>query len=108
MKYAILVFAGALLCNCVPHLAAGLQGAHFPTPFAKPRGVGKSAPLTNFFWGAFNLAAALAILGSHPVFLGANADCLAIGSGAFVLGVHLSRHFGKVRDRAGDAPFPRS
>lgn len=38
-------FAGAFLCNALPHLAAGLQGRPFPTPFATPHGVGDSPPL---------------------------------------------------------------
>ncbi|MGO4713229.1 hypothetical protein [Bradyrhizobium sp. 2TAF24] len=104
MIYPLLVFAGALLCNCVPHLTAGLQGEPFPTPFAKPRGIGPSSPLVNVLWGAFNLAAATTILGVHPVPLGANLDCLAIGAGALALGIHLSRHFGRVRNRLVAAP----
>ncbi len=55
MQIIALVFAGAFLCNCVPHLCAGLTGQKFPTPLARPRGVGLSPPLVNFVWGAFNL-----------------------------------------------------
>ncbi|MEW6644732.1 MAG: hypothetical protein AB1586_29800 [Pseudomonadota bacterium] len=108
MTYALLVLAGALLCNCIPHLTAGLQGAPFPTPFATPRGVGPSPPLVNVLWGAFNLAAALGLLSVHPVALGANPDCLAIGAGALLLGLHLSRHFGKVRNRDVTSSSSRS
>ncbi len=43
MDYLAILLAGALVCNCIPHLTAGLQGQNFPTPFAKPRGVGNSA-----------------------------------------------------------------
>lgn len=43
--------AGLFLCNCLPHLAAGLQGQPFPSPFSKPRGVGNSSPLVNVLWG---------------------------------------------------------
>lgn len=39
MIYVTLFFAGVFLCNAVPHLAAGLQGQPFPTPFARPRGM---------------------------------------------------------------------
>lgn len=104
MKYVILVFAGALLCNCIPHLAAGLQGAPFPTPFAKPRRAGYSPPLINFLWGALNLVGGLAILARYPVALGANLDCLAMGAGALPLGIYLSLHFGKLRNRPITAP----
>jgi len=55
-------FTGALLCNALPHLAAGLQGRRFQTPFARPRGVGESSALVNVLWGFFNLLAGLALL----------------------------------------------
>jgi hypothetical protein len=97
MNYVALFLAGALLCNCIPHLAAGLQGIPFPTPFAKPRGVGNSSPLTNFLWGAFNIGAGLTILSYHPVAVGPNFGCLAIAGGALLLGTYLSRHFDKIR-----------
>lgn len=98
MNYVALFFSGALLCNCIPHLTAGLQGMSFPTPFAKPRGIGNSSPLLNFFWGAGNLVAALALLVRYPPVLGANLDCLAIAASAALLGTYLSRHFGRVRN----------
>ncbi len=104
MTYVALFFAGAFLCNCIPHLAAGLQGNPFPTPFAKPRGVGDSSPFLNFLWGAFNLAVGLALLAAHPTALGANLNCLAIAAGALFLGGYLSRHFGKVRQKPVVAP----
>ncbi len=100
MGYVALFFAGALLCNSLPHLVAGLQGMPFPTPFARPRGIGNSAPLVNFLWGAFNVCAGLGLLSRHPVAVGLNLDSLALAAGAVVLGSHLSRHFGKVRGRA--------
>jgi hypothetical protein len=67
MEYVCHFFAGAFLCNCIPHLVAGLQGAPFPTPFAKPRGVGNSSPPVNFLWGSFNLPAGVALLSAPPV-----------------------------------------
>ncbi len=97
MTYLALFFAGALLCNCVPHLAAGLQGCAFPTPFAKPRGVGNSSPFLNFLWGVFNLGVGIALLSRYPVIVGLNLNCLAIAGGVLLLGSYLSLHFGKVR-----------
>jgi hypothetical protein len=70
MDYVAQFFAGAFLCTCIPHLASGLQGAPFPTPFAKPRGVGNSAPITNFLWGLFNLLVGVALLSAFPINLG--------------------------------------
>lgn len=97
MNYIALFFAGAFFCNCIPHLCAGLQGMPFPTPFAKPRGIGNSSPFVNFIWGAFNFGIGLFILSRHPVLTGLNLDCLALAAGALALGTYLSRHFGKVR-----------
>ena len=90
-------FVGALLCNGIPHLVAGLQGSKFPTPFAKPRGVGESSPLVNFIWGSANLLTGLTILARRPMQLGANFQCLALAAGALLMGIYLSRHFGRVR-----------
>lgn len=96
MTYALLFLAGALLCNCIPHLAAGLRGEAFPTPFASPPGRGLSPPLLNFLWGAANLSLGLWLLGP----LG-DADPrwgrLAVAVGFVAIGVYLARHFGQVR-----------
>jgi len=62
MDYLASFFAAAFLCNCIPHLACGLRGETFPTPFANPRGKGPSTSIMNFLWGAFNLLVALYLL----------------------------------------------
>ncbi|MFZ6647649.1 hypothetical protein ACO0LO_18140 [Undibacterium sp. TJN25] len=97
MHYLANFFAGAFLCNCIPHLAAGLQGLPFPTPFATPRGVGNSSPFINVLWGFFNTLAGLCLLASFPVKVSFSADFLLVLAGALALGVYLSLHFGKVR-----------
>ena len=88
---------GALLCNAIPHLVAGLQGHPFPTPFATPRGVGDSPPLVNTLWGIANLAGGLAVLVGHPVALAFDVPVLGVLAGAVVMGGYLSVHFGRVR-----------
>jgi hypothetical protein len=100
MTFVALFFAGACLCNAIPHLAAGLQGIQFPTPFARPRGVGNSSPFLNFLWGLFNFAVGLVLLSNHPVVVGLNPGCATIAAGALLLGTYLSHHFGKVRRTA--------
>ena len=99
MIYVLLFLAGALLCNCIPHLAAGLLGMPFPTPFATPRGIGNSPPLMNFLWGTFNLGVGVVLVSRYPIALGVNPYGAAFAAGFLVLGVYLSRHFGKVRGR---------
>jgi hypothetical protein len=97
MHYVILFLTGAFLCNAIPHLAAGLLGMPFPTPFAKPRGIGHSSPLVNFLWGSLNLVLGLAGIIDNPFVLGANLDSLVLAIGVLVLGAFCSVHFGKVR-----------
>lgn len=92
-------FAGAFLCNCIPHLVCGLKGEPFPTPFAKPRGIGNSSPLTNFCWGFFNAVAGATLLVSSPIQIGINPSLLSLLAGSFLMGVYLSLHFGKVRSK---------
>lgn len=95
--YIALFFAGAFLCNAVPHVVAGLQGMPFPTPFATPRGIGNSSPLVNFIWGGFNLGVGLYLLTLRPVTIGANVDCAVLATGAIAIGLYLAVHFGRVR-----------
>ena len=91
-------FAGALLCNCVPHAVCGLKGEPFPTPFATPHGVGNSPPLVNFLWGFFNLLAGLALLAWKPVPLNfSDTGVIALLAGVLLMGLFAAWHFGKVR-----------
>ncbi len=100
MEYLGYFFTGAFLVNCIPHLASGLQGIPFPTPFAKPRGVGNSSPLVNFLWGFFNAVVGGCLWLQSAFTAGWNAPVLTALLGALLMGVYLSRHFGKVqRDR---------
>ena len=99
MEYVSHFFAGAFLCNCIPHLVAGLQGAPFPTPFAKPRGVGNSSPPVNFLWGSFNLAAGVALLSASPISIELGAPLLVFAAGFLALGAYLAVHFGKIMER---------
>ena len=97
MHYLADFFAGALLCNCLPHLASGLQGKPFPTPFSRPPGEGDSSPLVNFLWGFFNLLAGAWLLHICPVVIGLDMSLLSLLLGAFFLGLWISIHFGKVQ-----------
>lgn len=100
MDYLRIIFVGALLCNCIPHLAAGLQGRSFPTPFATPRGVGQSSASVNVLWGAANLFSGLFLLVRDLTPLETAAGIAAMGLGFLGLGIWLSRHFGRVEAAA--------
>ena len=62
MTYFYLFLAGALLCNAIPHLVSGVLGQRFFTPWARPRGTGRSSAVQNALWGGANLAAGLALV----------------------------------------------
>jgi hypothetical protein len=96
MHHLLFFVAGLLLCNCIPHLAAGLRGEPFPTPFSKPRGVGLSSPLLNFLWGTSNLAA-FGWLIEIPRMIGSTFSAVMMLVGFLVAGLYLARHFGRVR-----------
>lgn len=97
MNFIALFFAGLFLCNSVPHLVCGLQGAPFPSPFAKPHGVGDSSPLVNFYWGFANALIGTILLTRNPVTVGANAEFIALLAGILVIGTFAALHFGKVQ-----------
>ena len=96
LSYLAIFLAGLFLCNCIPHLAAGLRGERFPTPFSKPRGIGNSSPLANFLWGSTNLSISLTLTRRA---LGMDFSILPflLIAGFLMAGIYLSRHFGKVR-----------
>jgi hypothetical protein len=97
MYYVALFFAGMFLCNAIPHVAAGVRGEVFPSPFSKPHGKGPSSPLVNFLWGSLNVIVGTLLLAGHPVALGLNAGSAALAAGALIIGIFLSVHFGQVR-----------
>ena len=101
MTYVEQFLAGAFLCNSLPHLAAGLQGRTFPSPFANPPTIGHSSALTNVFWGLFNVVVGLVLLDRAPVSVGFNAGFACALLGAAGLGTFVALHFGKVARRAG-------
>jgi hypothetical protein len=97
MNEIALFFAGVFLCNAIPHLAAGVRGEPFPTPFAKPPGKGDSSPLVNVLWGSLNLLIAVLLLSNFPFIVGLNIDFTVLCAGFLISGIFLAMHFGKVR-----------
>ena len=98
MGLVLLFLAGALLCNAIPHLASGTCGDPFPSPFAKPHGVGNSSPLVNVLWGSANLFAGVALMIAWLPGQGMWPGLGAAGLGWLAIGVFAARHFGAVRN----------
>ena len=93
--------AGVFLANGIPHFVHGMSGRPFPTPFARPPGVGDSSPVTNVLWGSANFLGGALLLGAMaPYEPGYNGETAAVALGALVLAVVLAWHFGRVRATA--------
>jgi hypothetical protein len=92
--YLLEFLGGALLANGLPHFVQGISGKPFPTPFAKPPGVGNSSPVVNVLWGFGNWVAGVLLVHSFwPV------NCIGktlVAAGALLLAVPMAHHFGKV------------
>ncbi len=95
LGYLLLFLGGLLYANSVPHFVAGISGAKFQSPFAKPPGVGESSPRVNVIWGVFNM-----VLG-HMFINGWSAALepryIVIMLGVLCMGLFGARHFGNVR-----------
>lgn len=90
-------FAGALICNAIPHLVAGLMGQAFQTPFAKPPGRGLSTARTNVLWAFANLLVAWALLSQIGDFNWRQPLHFAVLlAGGLLLSLRLARHFGEL------------
>ncbi len=102
--YVAHFFAGAFLANGLPHFLQGICGNKFQTPFASPRGVGKSSAIVNVLWGFLNLVVGVALLRIFlPPLPPPPAISIATALGALVMALGLARHFSKVRN---SAPHP--
>ncbi len=97
MKFVALFFAGALLCNAIPHTIRGLCGLPFPSPFAKPPGKGDSSPLVNFLCGFFNFVAGLTLLAHFALHFPIHWTFAVPLLGALAIGIQLSIYFGQVQ-----------
>jgi hypothetical protein len=93
----VLLFAGAFMCNSLPHFISGLMGKPFPTPFSKPRGIGNSSPVVNVLWGFLNFVVGLLLLLRQPINVNFYPNLIALLLGVLLMGLQLSWHFGKVQ-----------
>ncbi len=94
MPYLLLFVGGALLCNALPHLISGLRGEAFYTPWARPRGIGRSSALQNFLWGAGNLFVAVFLIERY-IGSAMRSGIVALALGFLAAGIGLSVIFGR-------------
>jgi len=93
--YVSYFFGGIFLTNAVPHLASGLMGRAFQSPFAKPPGKGLSSSTVNVLWGWFNLGVGYFLTLRVGAFdLHSPMDVLAIALGGILISIQAARHFG--------------
>jgi hypothetical protein len=98
VTYIAYFFGGAFLVNAIPHFVSGVTGHPFPSPFAKPPGIGLSSPVVNVLWGAFNFAIAyLLIFRVVPFDIRNTIDILLVATGGLVMGIQLASWFGRAR-----------
>lgn len=107
MTYILVFLAGALIANALPHLASGVRGEAFPTPFARPPGIGLSSPVVNAIWGCANLAVG-ALLARRLQSIELRHGGIVFGIGFAVAAIALARYFGGVRQRHSTQPSPIS
>ena len=96
------VFGGLFITNAAPHLASGLMGRPFQSPFAKPPGRGLSSPTVNVLWGCGNLMVGYVLLAWVGKFdIQSGPDAAALGVGVLVTSLLLARMFGAVNGGDG-------
>jgi hypothetical protein len=96
-NYIACLFAGMFLANVVPHLAHGISGDRFPTPFAHPPGKGLSSPTTNVVWALANLIVGYVLFRVGKVSSGGISALAVFFVGIAVLSTWLSVLFAKLR-----------
>lgn len=94
MPHDLACAAGAaLVINAVPHGLAEVVGKPFPSPFAKPPGVGLSGRVPNLVWSAANAAAGVALLRGRD---GSVRERAVVAVSGVLTAAALTAYFGKL------------
>jgi hypothetical protein len=75
----------------------GISGRPFPTPFARPPGVGDSSPRLNVIWGFANFVVGYILLALWEAAPRPDGDLVVIFAGILFAAVLLAQHFARVR-----------
>lgn len=92
-NYLACFLAGLFLTNFVPHFVKGVCGDRFPTPFAKPPGIGLSSPTVNVVWALLNLAVGFLLFRAGKVSTGGNSALAVFFVAAALLSIMTSVRF---------------
>lgn len=94
-NYLFCFLSGMFLANFVPHFVYGICGNKFPTPFAKPHGIGPSSPTVNVIWALVNLAAGTLLFKSGHANSQNWITYAVLFAGLAIMSIYLSFHFQK-------------
>jgi hypothetical protein len=94
-NYLACFFAGAFLANALPHFVHGVSGNKFPSPFAKPPGVGLSSAPINAIWGLFNFVVGFLLFNAGNISTAQPLTWVIFFAGATVMSIMLSINFQK-------------
>ena len=94
-QYVAAFFSGIFLANAIPHFVKGLCGDPFPTPFAKPPGIGLSSAPVNAVWGLFNMLVGAGLFHIANLQSGGLLPFIVFFVGIVVLSIMMSNHFTK-------------
>jgi hypothetical protein len=95
-------FGGAFCTNAVPHFVAGVMGAPFQSPFAKPPGEGLSSSTVNVLWGFANLVVGYLLVWHVGDFdPRSTSDALSVALGILAIGLLCARLFGRFHGGSG-------
>ena len=84
------------MANTLPRLGNGSSGHPFQSPFASPPGEGLSSSTVNVLWGFLNLVGGYLLVCRVGSFeLRNTKHVVLLGLGVLVMGVMLSRAFGR-------------
>ncbi len=98
------VFGGLFLANSIPHLASGMMGRAFQSPFAKPSGEGLSSSTVNALWGWLNLGIGYLLICQVGDFDPRNLTHVGLAAiPAALISLWMAHHFG--RFHGGNTPL---
>jgi hypothetical protein len=98
--FTSLFFGGAFFINAIPHFVEGISGRKFPTPFAKPPGLGDSSAMVNVLWGTFNfLVTYLLLCTVAEINLRDWVQVVLAATGGLLMALCLAYSFGPKREK---------